>query len=78
MGETVTVKTVNGKTHKINFTDQTTVSKLKEEVAQKEGIKVNEVVLVYSGKPLENGNHTLEEAGIETNATIFLVYRLQG
>ena len=37
--ETVTVKTVNGKTHKIKFTDQTTVAQLRKEVADKEGIQ---------------------------------------
>ena len=78
MSETVTVKTTNGKTHKIKFTDNTTVNQLKQEVAKMEGINPEEVVLVYSGKPLEKGDQTLESAGIEAYATVFLVYRLRG
>ena len=75
----LTVKNINGSSFKVTFTDTTTVEQLKQEVANRqEGVNAADLVLVYSGQPLENANMTLVSAGIEDKSTVFPIYRLRG
>jgi len=75
----LTIKNLNGSTFNIKFTDTTTVEQLKQEVASRQdGVNATDLVLVYSGQPLENANMTLASAGIENNSTVFPIYRLKG
>lgn len=75
----LTIKNINGSSFRINFTDATTVEQLREEVADRqEGVNAADLVLVYSGQPLENTHTTLVSNGIEDNSTVFPIYRLRG
>ena len=73
------IKNINGSSFKVTFTDTTTVEQLKQEVASRqEKVDATDLVLIYSGQPLEIANMTLTSAGIENNSTVFPIYRLKG
>lgn len=71
------VKTVNGKTIAVDVEPSDSVQSLKQTIFDREGIKVDEQRLIYAGKQLDD-ERTIDDYGIQKEATIHLVLRLRG
>jgi len=72
------VKTLTGRTITVESDASSTVGHVKEQVYQKEGIPVEEMRLIFSGKQLDEDERTLAECEIEQDSTVNLVLRLRG
>lgn len=71
------IKTLDGRSKTYDVTDDTKIKKIKEMIAETEGIPEKQQRLVYSGKPLED-EQTLSDYNIGPNATIHFVMFLKG
>lgn len=75
----ITIKNLSGQTHILEYKPTKTVQQLFTEVMAKTGLQQEEIQLIYAGLPLADKlQSTLEECGVEENASIFLVARLKG
>lgn len=73
----VFVRSLTGKTITIECEPNERILSIKQKLAAKENLNIDEQRLVFGGKQLEDGQ-TLEDYGIEKDATIHLVLRLKG
>ncbi|KAI7860900.1 ubiquitin-related domain-containing protein, partial [Circinella umbellata] len=71
------VVTLDGRTISFNLRTNQTIHELKQVICDKEGVPVDEQILVYSAKVLVN-NQTLATYNITNGATIHLSLRLSG
>lgn len=71
------IKTLNGKSIAIDVESSDSVESLKQKIFDREGIKVDEQRLIYAGKQMED-ERTIDDYGIQKEATIHLVLRLRG
>jgi hypothetical protein len=69
--EKLTVKTLTGKSIELQVKLTDSVESLKKQVADKEGIPVEQQRIIYAGK-------TLNDYGITNDVTVQLVLRLRG
>lgn len=76
---TIYVKDMSNRNVIITIDENKKLSQFKQEVSKKNGVKVDEMNLVYLGKPLKNlDNKTLKELKIQNETTINLLYRGEG
>ncbi|KAL5223827.1 hypothetical protein ABZP36_010466 [Zizania latifolia] len=61
-----------GKTIKLNVKKSSTVSDVKAEIEQEEGICMNEQILMYAGRQLED-NHMISQCDLRNDQTLVLV-----
>ena len=71
------VKTPSRRTVTLAVSDTDTVQSVKEKLAEREGISVDEQRLLYAGKQLE-GAETLSQYGVKKDSTLDLSLALRG
>ncbi|KAM0935603.1 putative Ubiquitin-like domain-containing protein [Dioscorea sansibarensis] len=74
---TIYVKTLTGKSIKLEVEKSDTVWNIKSKISEKEDISIEEQRLVFSGKQLED-DRTLADYEVQAGSTIYLVLRLRG
>jgi hypothetical protein len=68
---------LTGRTQALNFEPENQVLAVKQALQEKEGIQVDQIKLIYSGKQLAD-DMTLESYNIAAGATIHMVLQLRG
>ncbi|KAJ7624269.1 ubiquitin-related domain-containing protein [Mycena polygramma] len=74
---TIFIKILNGNELSLNVKQSSTISHVKEQIEDQEGISPAQQRLIFDGKQLEDGR-TLSYYNINTGDTIRLVLRLRG
>lgn len=73
----IEVKTLTGKTVQLDVSGTDTVQSVKQQIADKEAIPVEQQRLIFSGKQLED-DMRLRDYNIEASSVLHLVLRLRG
>jgi len=71
------IKTLTGRKQALNFEPDNQVLQVKQALQEKEGIQVDQIKLIHSGKQLAD-DKTLESYNITAGATIHMVLQLRG
>eukprot|EP01040_Poterioochromonas_malhamensis_P004917 gene4917-5275_t len=71
------IKTLTGRKQALNFENDSTVASVKQALQEKEGIQVDQIRLIYSGKQLSD-EKTLEDYNVTAGGTIHMVLQLRG
>jgi hypothetical protein len=71
------IKTLTGRKQAFNFEPENQVLAVKQALQEKEGIQVDQIRLIHSGKQLAD-DKTLESYNIAAGATIHMVLQLRG
>ena len=71
------IKTLTGRKQALNFEADNQVLAVKQALQEKEGIQVDQIKLIHSGKQLAD-DKTLESYNIVAGATIHMVLQLRG
>ena len=71
------IKTLTGRKQAFNFEPENQVLAVKQALQEKEGIQVDQIRLIFSGKQLSD-DRTLESYTIAAGATIHMVLQLRG
>ncbi|KAH7832644.1 putative polyubiquitin [Monocercomonoides exilis] len=74
-GMPILVKTTTGKTFTLNVERTDTIEAVKRKIQDKEGIRAEQQILVFSGARLEEGK-TLRDYGVEKEDIVRLVYKI--
>ena len=73
----IRIKTLTGRKQPLNFEASDKVSAVKNSLQEKEGIQVDQIKLIHSGKQLAD-DKTLESYNITAGSTIHMVLQLRG
>mmetsp|Transcript_6888 Transcript_6888/g.14946 ORF Transcript_6888/g.14946 Transcript_6888/m.14946 type:complete len:80 (+) Transcript_6888:123-362(+) len=71
------IKTLTGRKQAFNFEPENQVLAVKQALQEKEGIQVDQIRLIFSGRQLAD-ERTLESYSINAGATIHMVLQLRG
>jgi len=71
------IKTLTGRKQTFNFEPDNQVLAVKQALQEKEGIQVDQIRLIFSGKQLAD-DKPLSEYNIQAGATIHMVLQLRG
>lgn len=71
------IKTLTGRKQQYNFEGDSTVLSVKQALQEKEGIQVDQIRLIYSGKQLQD-EKTLQDFNVTAGGTIHMVLQLRG
>lgn len=71
------IKTLTGRKQAFNFEPENQVLAVKQALQEKEGIQVDQIRLIFSGKQLSD-DRSLESYNINAGATIHMVLQLRG
>lgn len=71
------IKTLTGRKQALNFENENTVLEVKQALQEKEGIQVDQIRLIFSGKQLSD-EKTLQEFNVTAGGTIHMVLQLRG
>ncbi|KAG5182696.1 ubiquitin-related domain-containing protein [Tribonema minus] len=71
------IKTLTGRKQQFNFEPSDQVLLVKQALQEKEGIQVDQIRLIYSGKQLSD-NQTLSQYNVAAGGTIHMVLQLRG
>ena len=71
------IKTLTGRKQAMTFEPTVTVLQIKRQLQEKEGIQVDQIRLIYSGKQLAD-DKPLEFYNIQAGGTIHMVLQLRG
>jgi ubiquitin-like protein Nedd8 len=73
----ITIKTLSGRKLSLDFDNTQKISEIKEALTEKEGIPVQQIRLIYSGKILKD-EISIEEAKIAPGSTLMMMMHLKG
>uniref|UniRef100_M4BXH5 Ubiquitin-like domain-containing protein n=2 Tax=Peronosporaceae TaxID=4777 RepID=M4BXH5_HYAAE len=73
----IQIKTLTGRKQTFNFEPDNTILHVKQALQEKEGIQVDQIRLIYSGKQLAD-DKTLQDYNVEPGGTIHMVLQLRG
>ena len=73
----IKIKTLTGRTQDYNFEETTEVKEVKQALQEKEGIQVEQIRLIFSGKQLAD-DKLLSDYGVKAGAVIHMVLQLRG
>jgi len=73
----IIIKTLTGRKQPFNFNSEQKILEVKSALQEKEGIQVDQIRLIYSGKQL-NDNNTLASYDVKAGAVIHMVLQLRG
>merc|ERR1712050_731201 len=71
------IKTLTGRRTNFNFEPDNTVRHIKEAQQEKEGIQVEQIRLIYSGKQMSD-ECTLADYNVKSGSTVHMVLQLRG
>jgi Ubiquitin family len=71
------IKTLTGRKQALNFEPDNQILQVKQALQEKEGIQVDQIKLIHSGKQLAD-DKSLESYNITAGATIHMVLQLRG
>ncbi|DAZ98054.1 TPA: hypothetical protein N0F65_001929, partial [Lagenidium giganteum] len=69
--------TLTGRKQTFNFEPDNTILHVKQALQEKEGIQVDQIRLIYSGKQLAD-DKTLQDYNVAAGGTIHMVLQLRG
>ena len=73
----ITIKTLSGRNLSLDFEPNQKVEEIKNALQEKEGIPVQQIRLIYSGKILKD-ELTIQEANINPGTTLMMMMHLKG
>lgn len=73
----IQIKTLTGRKQTFNFEPDNTILHVKQSLQEKEGIQVDQIRLIYSGKQLAD-DKTLQDYNVAAGGTIHMVLQLRG
>lgn len=71
------IKTLTGRKQQYTFEESAKVLEVKQALQEKEGIQVDQIRLIYSGKQMSD-DKGLNEYGVSAGGTIHMVLQLRG
>merc|ERR1711862_865474 len=71
------IKTLTGRKTNFNFELDNTVRQVKEALQEKEGIQVEQIRLIYSGKQMSD-ECALQDYNVKPGSTVHMVLQLRG
>lgn len=71
------IKTLTGRKQALNFDSNNSVLEVKQALQEKEGIQVDQIRLIYSGKQLSD-EKSLQDYNVAAGGTIHMVLQLRG
>merc|ERR1712176_140651 len=76
-GMQIFIKTLTGRKTNFNFELDNTVRQVKEALQEKEGIQVEQIRLIYSGKQMSD-ECALADYSVKPGSTVHMVLQLRG